>query len=112
MFTIAKNTAIDFIRKKRIIPFSSFNNDNDDYINNIQDEKLNLLNEIIKKDNRSKLSKIIKNLNNKQQLVLYLYYYEEMNFREISEILGISVNTVKSQHFRSIQNLKKLMHPN
>lgn len=114
MFTIAKNTAIDFIRKKRIIPFSSFEQDDEtnNFVENIQDEKLSLLNEMIKKDNKTKLSKVLKNLNTKQQLVLYLYYYEEMNFREISEILNISTNTIKSQHLRGIKKLKKIMHPN
>ena len=114
MFTITKNTAIDFLRKKKTIPFSSFENidETNNFIENIEDDNINLLNEMIKNDSQSKLSKVLKNLNVKQQLVLYLYYYEEMNFKEIAEILNISVNTIKSQHLRSLKILKKLMHPN
>ncbi|HRZ29715.1 MAG TPA: sigma-70 family RNA polymerase sigma factor [Candidatus Paceibacterota bacterium] len=109
MFTIAKNTAIDFIRKKKIIPFSSFENNetNDTFIDQIQDEKINLIEEIIKDDQSSQLSKYITQLNTNQQLVIYLYYYEKMSFREIAELLNISINTIKSQHLRAIASLRQ-----
>jgi len=41
------------------------------------------------------------------QKVLDLYYNFGLNFREISEILGESVNTIKSRHKRAISKLKK-----
>jgi RNA polymerase sigma factor for flagellar operon FliA len=117
MFSIARNTAIDFIRKRKTIPFSNFESIEgiNNFIENIKDENFNLLNEIIMNDNQNSILKGIKNLNIKQQLVLYLYYYEEMNFREIAEILNISINTIKSQHLRGIKNLRNIlfkMHQN
>lgn len=114
LFSIAKNTAIDYTRKRKTIPFSSFENidESNSFIENIQDENFNLLNEAILNDKKNYILKEINNLNAKQQLVLYLYYYEEMNFAEIAKILNISVNTIKSQHLRGIKTLKKIMHPN
>ncbi len=114
MLIIAKNTAIDFLRKRRAIPFSSFEavDGSNDFTENIQDERIDILCEMIKYDNQSQLTKVINSLNAKQQLVFYLYYYEELNFQEIADILHISVNTIKSQHLRGLSVLRQLMHPN
>jgi DNA-directed RNA polymerase specialized sigma24 family protein len=40
-------------------------------------------------------------------MVLYLRYNDHLNFREIGEALGQSLNTVKSRHRRALIMLKK-----
>ncbi len=98
IFTIAKNTCIDWLKKKKTIPFSEF----EDEIGK------NKFNEMFI-DQRSLADRIfgIDKLSPKYRLVLSLYYNDNLNFREISEILGEPLNTIKSRHRRALTILRK-----
>lgn len=48
-------------------------------------------------------------LSEKQRNIIYLYYYENYTVSEISEILHINVNTVKSNLLRARKRLKELL---
>ena len=53
------------------------------------------------------ISREIEELPEKYRSVLYLYYYEEYNIREISEILSKNENTVSSLLQRARKKLKE-----
>ncbi|MFA5827542.1 MAG: RNA polymerase sigma factor [Candidatus Paceibacterota bacterium] len=117
IFTIAKNTAIDFLRKsgsasggKKSINFSDIDNEEDfSFSENIPDENL-LPNEILQKLQDSELfNKTLDKLPTHYKTVLILHYQEEMTFDEIGKILNKPLNTVKSYHYRAIIELKKLL---
>ena len=55
------------------------------------------------------LKKAIKKLPYNQQLVLNLFYIEEYSIKEISEIIQISVGTVKSRLFNAREKLKLIL---
>ena len=48
----------------------------------------------------------IEGLREKEQLVLSLYYEQELNMKEIAQILGISAPRVSQIHSRAIQKLR------
>jgi len=48
----------------------------------------------------------IAKLSGKYKEVLILYYYEELTMKEISEVLEININTVKSRLLRGKESLK------
>jgi len=50
--------------------------------------------------------KHISKLSAKYKEVLILYYYQEMTMSEISEVLGIKLNTVKSRLLRGKEMLQ------
>lgn len=52
------------------------------------------------------LSKSISSLKEKEQLVLSLYYYEELNLKEIGKVMSISESRVSQIHKKAINNLK------
>ncbi|MCB4800123.1 RNA polymerase sigma factor [Neotamlana laminarinivorans] len=56
----------------------------------------------------SSLSKAIKTLTDKQRRVLYLRFNEDRSYEEISEIMGISVETARTSIYRAIKALRKL----
>lgn len=114
LFQIAKNTALDFIKKKKLVPFSSFKNNDtdDDFVDNIPDESLSALDIINFQEQKQQLDLHLQELTPDQQLVIFLYYYEELTFREISETLDISINTIKSRYLRGLEKLKTIMHQN
>jgi len=97
IFSIAKNTSIDWLKKKRAIPMVELPELLKDERNTIKDDLINGF-EIM-----------IKNLSPQHREVLTLYYDNDFNFREIAENLGQSLNTVKSRHRRAILQLKKLL---
>ncbi len=41
--------------------------------------------------------------------VIMLHYYEEMTLKEISQILGVNLNTVKSRLYAGLNKLKKMI---
>ena len=53
----------------------------------------------------------IDKLASRQRMVFVLRHVDELQFNEISETLNISVGTVKSLHFKAVQNLRKWLSP-
>ena len=58
---------------------------------------------------RKTLLKSIKRLSIEQQMTLKLFYTEDYSLKEISEILKISVGTVKSRLFHAREKLKAIL---
>jgi RNA polymerase sigma-70 factor (ECF subfamily) len=115
IFTIARNTAMDFFRKKKSLLFSDLENKNIDneemnsFAENIPDENL-LPDEILQKlEDIELLNKILAKLRPDYQEVLILHYQEEMTFEEIGKILNKPLNTVKSINRRAIIELKEMV---
>ncbi|MFH1111944.1 MAG: sigma-70 family RNA polymerase sigma factor [Patescibacteria group bacterium] len=109
LFTIAKNTAIDWLRRHRDIVFSDLikTEDGESLENNIIDDAP-LPSEIFERQHLAQeLNLVVGKLPAIYQTVLSLYYKEEFTLQEVSEILGESVNTVKSRHWRAIKALRK-----
>ena len=52
------------------------------------------------------LKSAIQDLKEREQLILSLYYYEELTMREIGEVLGISESRVCQLHARLVMTLK------
>ncbi|MFA4936819.1 MAG: sigma-70 family RNA polymerase sigma factor [Patescibacteria group bacterium] len=111
LFTIAKNTAIDWLRRHQDILFSELikTEDGESLEDNIIDDAP-LPSEIFEHQHLAQeLNSAVHKLPAIYQTVLSLYYQEGFTFQEISEILEKSVNTVKSRHWRAIKALRKEM---
>ncbi|HBG5345444.1 TPA: FliA/WhiG family RNA polymerase sigma factor [Clostridioides difficile] len=63
-------------------------------------------NVIEEKEKLEILSKAISNLNEREKLILSLYYYEDLNLKEIGKVLGVSESRVSQLHRKSIRNLR------
>ena len=61
---------------------------------------------IQEKEMHETLRQGIEGLREKEQLVLSLYYEQELNMKEIAQILGISAPRVSQIHSRAIQKLR------
>jgi len=113
IFTIARNTATDFLRKKRNLLFSDIEDaDKEDissFEENIPDQAL-LPDEALQKlEDKEFLDKILGKLRIDYKEILILHYQEEMTFEEISKILNKPLNTIKSQCRRAIIKLRELL---
>jgi RNA polymerase sigma factor FliA len=59
-----------------------------------------------KKDLKSRLLEMIKDLNERERTILSLYYYEDLNYKEIAQVLSITVSRVSQIHSRILNSLK------
>jgi RNA polymerase sigma-70 factor (ECF subfamily) len=112
IFTIAKNTAIDWQRKKKSIPLSKFEDEKGRNSITEKLEDLSLLpDELFERKNIAEILKLtMKRLAPDQRTILLLRYDEHLKFREIAEILNEPLQTVKSRHRRAVINLKELLN--
>jgi RNA polymerase sigma-70 factor (ECF subfamily) len=101
IFSIAKNTCIDFMRKKKVLLYLEAVKEpggNDKNLEHIGIAQF--------------LSSATQKLTPQYQIVLSSYYDDNLNFREISEKTGESINTVKSRYRRAILELRKSISEN
>lgn len=111
IFTIARNTSLNWLKKKKPINFSRFEDNNGDniFLESTADP-LPLPDELFEHvDLSQKLSKAMDNLSPDYRAVLMLHYSNSMTFQEIAESLGESINTVKSRHRRALIQLRQLL---
>ncbi len=117
IFTIAKNTALDFLKKKKTLQFSdlparggsALGRENEEWENKFVDP-LPLPDEFLEqKGIREIFAKAVGKLFPKYRKVLLLHHEENLTFREISQRLNEPLNTVKSRHRRALIALKKIL---
>ena len=96
LYTVAKNEAMQFIRKNK------FHNSLDDANVEIED-KQNGIDEIeINEDYK----KIVKKLNKKQEQIVSLKVVSDFTFKEIGQMLAMPTATVQWYYYSSIKSLK------
>ncbi len=73
------------------------------------ENQANPLDVLEQKDLAEEMAGAIKNLDEREQLVLSLYYTEELTFKEIGKVLDITESRVCQLHARAIISLKAMM---
>ncbi len=58
---------------------------------------------------RDKLAKAIDSLNPRERLVVALYHYQKLTFKEIGEVLGVSESRSSQLHMKVLQKLRVLL---
>ena len=107
LFTIARNTITDYLRKKKTIPFSMIGEDG--FMEETVEDEADLPDEIFQKlQDKEMLLKVLEEIPALYKEVLILHYQEDMTFKEIGEVLNKPLNTVKNYHFRAIKKLKDI----
>ncbi len=112
LYTIARNTALDFLKKKKSAAFS----DLDDDVNNLQfadilEDESPLQSEVFETQaNINQLQFAMQELHPDHKAVLMLHYKDDMTFEEISNIVGKPMNTIKSWHRRALLRLKNKLN--
>jgi RNA polymerase sigma-70 factor (ECF subfamily) len=114
ILSIARNTAIDWLRKKKPLTFSRFetNDEENPLTATLADEKELTPQEFAAaNETKEMLESVMLELPLHYREVLLLHYNEELSIAEISALLKRPIETVKSQHRRGIALLrKKLLH--
>jgi RNA polymerase sigma-70 factor (ECF subfamily) len=112
LYRIAINKCIDHLRKKQRGKRWGFTGLFTSTVSNEAEEPKDFLHPGIVSENREKaniLFKAMKQLSAKQHTAWVLSEIENMSYKEISEVMNVSVSSVESLLFRARQNLKKIL---
>ena len=60
-------------------------------------------------EKRRTLARAINLLSPRKREVIYLYFYNGMDYEEISEIMGLDIQTVRNYMFLSLKSLRKVI---
>ena len=105
-YRIVYNTSISHVRikKKGVLSLEDFPADATDFIGS------NTTEEEAEKEYRSSLVNFaLQKINEEERGLVSLYYYEEMNTDEISEVTGISKSNIKVKLFRARQKMLEII---
>lgn len=108
LYRIAKNAALDWLKKKKAIPLSRFENTEGDNVvlDSLVDDSP-LPDELLARQDLVKaLSTALDKLTYKHREVLLLYYQNQLTLGEIAEVLAEPMDTVKSRHRRALIALR------
>jgi len=105
---ISHNLIVDHFRKTKKMPmyreteeFSIFSV--------MSDDSLTIENKMIFDQVEVDLKKIIEELPSDQKEVLVMRMYQDMSFKEISELTGVSINTALGRMRYALMNLRKII---
>ena len=105
---IAHNLIIDHFRKNKKMPM--FRETEEFSIFSIMsDDSLTIENKIIQNQVEVDLRKLIEELPADQKEVLVMRMYQDMSFKEISEITGVSINTALGRMRYALMNMRKVI---
>lgn len=107
LFTIARNTTTDHLRKKNPLTFSQLSSDDQDFESSIPSNNTSVVDILDQQFDNRVLEDHLNNLPLNYKTVLILHYQQDLTFQEISEVLETPMNTVKSWHHRALAKLKQ-----
>ncbi|HWR00019.1 MAG TPA: sigma-70 family RNA polymerase sigma factor [Candidatus Methylomirabilis sp.] len=108
LFAIARNTAVDYFRKRKAVVFAALEDDEMPDISAAIADERPLPDEVLERgDMAAQLESALGALPPKARSVVLLHETEEMTFQEISDATGEPLNTVKSRYRRALALLRK-----
>jgi len=108
---IAHNLVVDHFRKAKKMPFQR---ETEEYsiFNYMTDNSLNIEGQIITAQVESDLAKLLDELPTDQKEVLVMRMYQDLSFKEIAELTGVSINTALGRMRYALLNLRKIIEKN
>jgi RNA polymerase sigma-70 factor (ECF subfamily) len=113
LFTIARNTTTDWLRKKKPILFSSLDpiEAGEEFSDQLIDQEPLPEELFLRKELDKILEDSLSKINIDQRTVILLHLEQDLTFEEISQIVNKPTNTVKSQYHRGLLALRALLAP-
>lgn len=108
---IAHNLVIDYFRRNKKMPMLRETKDFSIF-SILTDNSQNIEGEIISQQVEKDLQKIVEELPNDQKEVLKMRLYQDLSFKEISELTGVSINTALGRMRYAILNIRKIIEKN
>ena len=104
IYRIATNEALNYLRKKKrrfFIPIGDVEHE----LSSSLDTDIYYSGDEI----QLKLQKALLKLPEKQRLVFNMKYFEEMKFKDIAEVMDVSVGSLKAQYHHAVKKIEKFI---
>lgn len=111
LMRIAHNQTIDFFRKNNKMPMQR---ETEEYsiFNFMSDSAQNIEGKLIEFQVEKDLKRLVESLPEDQREVLKMRFYDDLSFKEIADITGVSINTALGRMRYAVINLRKLIEKN
>ena len=108
---IAHNLVVDHYRKSNKMPF---NRETEEYsiFNYMSDNAPTIESKMITDQVEADLTRLLDELQEDQKEVLVMRMYQDLSFKEISELTGVSINTALGRMRYAVINLRKIIEKN
>lgn len=105
LYRIAINHCLNLLRRRKIVKFQTLDSPSSKPLisSNAGDERL------MQKQHELRIKKYINRLPESQRTVIILYFYQQLSYREIADVLKISLSSVESRLFRAKKKLAKII---
>jgi RNA polymerase sigma-70 factor, ECF subfamily len=108
---IAHNLVVDYFRKTKKMPMQR---DSGEYsvFSFLFESSPNIESQMITEQVELDLTRLIDELPDDQKEVLMMRIYQDMSFKEISDLTGVSINTALGRMRYALMNLRKVIEKN
>ena len=105
---IAHNLIIDCFRQEKQENLVSCDEEERNLLNNIRLSEGTVESEIVNHQILSDVRRLIKHLPDEQREVVHMRFYQDLSFKEIAEMTGVSINTSLGRMRYAILNLRRM----
>ena len=113
LFTIATHVAIDGMRRRRRLRVVSLNqkldcaDENSEELSAIAvaENSCEPSQEAVRAERKEQVRRALESLPAGQRATLVLAYYQQLSYRQVAQVLGCSIGTVKTQMCRALRTL-------
>lgn len=105
---IAHNLMIDYFRQER--NENSISNDETDYnlFNDKRFSDLTVEDEMVNEQTLQDVRRLVNELPDNQREVVFMRYYQDLSFKEIADITGVSINTALGRMRYALINIRRM----
>tara|TARA_B100000676_G_C18042447_1_gene825800 strand:- start:531 stop:1076 length:546 start_codon:yes stop_codon:yes gene_type:complete len=104
IYRIATNEALNYLRKKKRRFFLPIGDVEHELSSTLDADNFYSGDEI-----QMKLQKSLLKLPEKQRMVFNMKYFEEMKFKDIAEVMDVSVGSLKAQYHHAVKKIEKFI---
>ena len=90
-------------------PRDNYSDDNSSLVDSVSSSSIPLLDELEENELKERLTKAVDNLPEREKVVIGLYHYKNLTFKEIAEVMDFSESRASQIHARAISLLKSKM---
>ena len=105
---IAHNLIIDYFRQTRNENCVSNEDVDYDLFNDIKLAEVTVESRMVREQVLEDVKLLVEHLPQNQKEVVFMRYYQELSFKEIAEITGVSINTALGRMRYALLNLRKM----
>ncbi len=105
IYKVTSTRSLNYLKRRKLKEILSL----EDQSERLQETTDNILENLEVKEKMEAVNKVLQKLPTKQREIFILRNYEDLSYKEISEITGKSVGALKSNYFHSIKKIIKMM---